>query len=30
MAECFEPAELLMKDQLIEQYFPKTQKRAAS
>lgn len=30
MAECFEPAELLMKDQLIDKYFPKKAVQAAS
>jgi len=30
MAECFEPDELLMKDQLIDTYFPKKVQRAAS
>lgn len=29
MAECFEPAELLMKDQLIDKYFPKKSVRVA-
>jgi V/A-type H+-transporting ATPase subunit B len=30
LAECFEPQELLMKEALVQKYFPKTEKQASA